>query len=78
MGSTLGTDSTVEADNAIAELIALASTARTVVLCRESDPMHCRRSTVIAPALVERGVTVSHILPEGVTRSHESPLPFDR
>jgi len=78
MGSTLGTDSTIEADNAIAELIALASTARTVVLCRESDPMHCRRSTVIAPALVERGVTVSHILPEGVTRSHESPLPFDR
>ena len=78
MGSTLGTDSTIAADNAIADLIALASATRTVVLCRESNPLHCRRSTAIAPALVERGITVSHLLPEGVTRSHESPLPFDR
>jgi len=78
MGSTLGTDSIIEADSAIADLVTLASATRTVVLCRESDPLHCRRSTAIAPAVVERGITVSHLLPEGITRSHESPLPFDR
>ena len=78
MGSTLGMDLTIETENAIAVLTALASATRTVVLCRESDPLHCRRSTVIAPAVVQRGITVSHLLPEGIRRSHESPLPFDR
>jgi len=78
MGSTLGGDSTIEATGAIDNLMTIAAATRTVVLCREPDPLHCHRSTVVAPALVSRGVTVVHILPDGVTRPHESPLPFGR
>ncbi|MFV9673485.1 MAG: hypothetical protein ACNYZH_09685 [Acidimicrobiia bacterium] len=78
MGSTLGENSPVEIDIAVDNLIAIASASRTVVLCREPEPSQCRRSTVIAPALTGRAISVIHILPGGAIRPHESPLPFDR
>jgi len=78
MGSTLGEESPVEIDTAVDNLIAIASVSHTVVLCREPEPSQCHRSTVIAPALTSRDVAVVHILPDGATRTHESPLPFDR
>ena len=78
MGSTLGEESPVEIDTAVDNLIAIAAASNTVVLCRESEPSQCHRSTVIAPALTARDVSVIHILPDGATRPHESPLPFDR
>ena len=78
MGSTLGEESPVEIDTAVDNLIAIGEASRTVLLCREPDPSHCHRFTVIAPALRARDIAVVHILPGGVTRSHESPLPFDR
>ena len=78
MGSTLGEESPVEIGTAADNLIAIASASRTVVLCREPDASQCHRSTVIAPALMARDVAVVHILPDGSTRHHESPLPFDR
>ncbi len=78
MGSTLGEDSVAEVGPVVDDLIAIAEASRTVVLCREPDAEQCHRSTVIAPALGARGVAVVHILPNGSTRPHESPLPFDR
>lgn len=78
MGSTLGEEAAAEAGTALDDLIAIASASRTVVLCRETDASLCHRSTVLAPALRTRGIAVVHILPEGVTRPHETPLPFDR
>jgi len=78
MGSTLGEDSVAEVGAGVDDLIAIAEASRTVVLCREPDAEQCHRSTVIAPALGARGVAVIHILPNGSTRPHESPLPFDR
>ena len=78
MGSTLGDESPVDVDTAVDNLTAVAEASRTVLLCREPDPSQCHRSTVIAPALQARGVAVVHILPDGSTRPHESPLPFDR
>ncbi len=78
MGSTLGEESPVEIDTAVDNLIAIASASRTVVLCREPEPSQCHRSTTIAPALTARDVAVVHILPDGATRPHESPLPFGR
>jgi uncharacterized protein (DUF488 family) len=78
MGSTLGDDSPVEIDTAVDNLIAIASASRTVVLCREPEPSVCHRFTGIAPALMARDVDVVHVLPDGATRPHESPLPFDR
>lgn len=78
MGSTLGEDSVAEVGADVDDLIAIAEASRTVVLCREPDAEQCHRSTVIAPALGVRDVAVVHILPNGITRPHESPLPFDR
>lgn len=78
MGSSLSEESPVEIDTAVDNLIAIASASHTVVLCREPDAAECHRSTLIAPALAARGVAVVHIRPDGTTRPHESPLPFDR
>lgn len=76
LGVSLGGEAAIERTDAIAELIALASVSTTVVLCREADPAACRRSTVIAPMLLERDVGIVHILNDGSTRPHEASLPF--
>lgn len=75
-GASLGSDSVPQRIDGIADLIALASVSTTVVLCREGDATACRRSTVIAPMLVDRDIGVVHILADGSTRPHEAPLPF--
>ena len=78
MGTSLHGESATTAENGLDDLIALASVSPTVILGREPDSERCRRSTIIAPALRDRGVEVVHILPDGSTRPHESPLPFDQ
>ncbi len=78
MGTTLGEESAADVGIAVDDLVAIASASRTVILCREPDALRCHRSTVIAPALRARDITVVHILPDGSTRPHESPLPFAR
>jgi uncharacterized protein (DUF488 family) len=77
LGASFGGDSAIDRTDAIAELIALASVSTTVVLCREADPAACRRSTLIAPMLLEHNVGIVHILTDGSTRLHEDTLPFD-
>ena len=78
MGATLSGEAVSRADSAVDDLIAIASASRSVVLCRGADVEPCRRSTAIAPTLRARDIAVIHILPDGTTRPHESPLPFDR
>lgn len=51
------------------ELLALAQQRRTAVMCAESVPWRCHRS-LIADALVIRGVTVEHILSAGRLETH--------
>jgi uncharacterized protein (DUF488 family) len=60
----------------IEELIAVAGATPTVILCAETDPARCHRSTVIAPALEARGFVVEHILGDGSTIRHQSSLPL--
>ena len=46
----------------------LARRARTVsvaIMCAEEDPVKCHRTLLIAPALVDRGVSVAHIRKDG-------------
>jgi len=78
MGSTLGRRSFSEDSGAIDDLIALSAVSPLVILGGKPDPIPCHRSTVLAPALRARDVDVVHILADGSTRRHESPLPFDR
>lgn len=54
-------------------LHALARDATTAILCAEEDPVNCHRSLLIAPALRERGIAVTHIRGDGrVERDEES------
>ncbi len=63
-------------DESIEELIELAESAPTAILCAELEPSTCHRSKIVAAALDERGVEVVHVLGDGSTRRHEPPLPF--
>ena len=60
---------TAEFRGAIAELVGLASERRMAVMCAEAVPWRCHRS-LIADALVVRGVPVVEILSESNCRAH--------
>jgi uncharacterized protein (DUF488 family) len=59
---------TTEFDLALDDLITLAAQKRTAVMCAESVPWRCHRS-LIADALVARGVEVQHLI-GGRQRDH--------
>lgn len=46
-------------------LIELAGGERVAVMCSEGDPLQCHRHLLIAQTLLERGVRVLHIQPDG-------------
>jgi uncharacterized protein (DUF488 family) len=52
----------------------LSMGAGVVLLCAEADPAHCHRSTLLAPALVERGHQVIHLFHDGTARPHQPTL----
>jgi uncharacterized protein (DUF488 family) len=54
-----------EFQEAIADLVALASERRTVIMCAEGDHRQCHRHKLIAPALLEQNIHVVHIQPDG-------------
>lgn len=54
----------------IEELIALAADVPLAMMCAERAPLDCHRAHLVAPALVERGVEVLHLLHDGGTQSH--------
>lgn len=49
----------------IVSLLALAAGKRTVIMCSEGDHRQCHRTKLITPVLVEAGIRVLHIQPEG-------------
>jgi uncharacterized protein (DUF488 family) len=58
----------------LGQLIALGARGPTVFMCSEADYHGCHRHKLIAPALIERGVTVWHILPDaGLERGEIEP-----
>ena len=50
---------------ALNQLIDLGRRAPTAFMCSEADYHVCHRHRLIAPALIERGVLVWHIMPDG-------------
>ena len=78
MGASLRHDSETDTADSIDDVITLASVSSTVILGREPEASRCHRMTTIAPALSARGIDVVHLLPDGSTRRHEPPLPFDQ
>src|SRR5262245_7752883 len=55
---------------ALDELVRLAGDQRVAFLCAEADPKNCHRS-LIADALLARGLEVAHIVDSGPPRAHE-------
>ena len=53
----------------LAQLLAVAASRRTAVLCAEADPAHCHRS-LLADVLLARGHRVEHIVDTGPARAH--------
>jgi uncharacterized protein (DUF488 family) len=49
----------------ITRLQQLAQDARTTIMCSEGDHLHCHRHLLITQTLLERGVRVLHIQPDG-------------
>lgn len=49
----------------VAELVTVAGSTRAAILCAEGDHRQCHRYTLITPALLDRGVHVLHIQPNG-------------
>ncbi len=54
---------------ALDDLIQLAKQKRTAIMCAEAVPWRCHRS-MIADALLVRGIEVQHILSRGPTKPH--------
>jgi uncharacterized protein (DUF488 family) len=52
----------------------LAAGGRVVLLCAEASPAWCHRTTLVAPALVDRGHEVVHLLHDGTALPHHPTL----
>jgi uncharacterized protein (DUF488 family) len=55
----------------IERLLALAQTERPVLMCGEGDHHHCHRHLLISQTLLDRGVRIVHIQPDGSTVAGE-------
>ena len=51
-----------------------AATHRIALMCAEKDPLDCHRTILVARKLVEGGVSVSHILADGIVESHDQAM----
>jgi len=47
---------------------------RICIMCSEGQPSQCHRSKLIGEALVEHGIDVTHILPNGFTKSQSEVI----
>lgn len=61
---------TPEFSSAVENLISLATTQRTVIMCSEAVPWRCHRS-LVGDALLVRGVEVQDIMGEGNSKPHK-------
>jgi uncharacterized protein (DUF488 family) len=52
-------------------LLELAQTERVALMCSEGDPRRCHRHLLITQTLLDRGVRVLHIQPDGTTTAGE-------
>jgi uncharacterized protein (DUF488 family) len=51
-----------------------AAAHRIVLLCAEKEPLECHRAILVAPALVDHGCAVEHILADGSLESHDAAM----
>ncbi len=58
----------------ITQLLTLATDGRTAMMCSEGDHRACHRHRLITPVLLERGIRILHIQPDGsIVDEHAEP-----
>jgi uncharacterized protein (DUF488 family) len=60
---------TQDFEKGLEQLVQLAQRDHVVILCAEALPWRCHRS-LIADALLTRGISVQHIMPTGMLQTH--------
>jgi uncharacterized protein (DUF488 family) len=58
-------------ETGIKRLLELARTERVVLMCSEGDHRHCHRHLLITQTLLDQGVRIVHIQPDGSIREGE-------
>ena len=58
----------------IARIVKGSAMYRIALMCAEKDPIECHRGFRIAPALVEEGIRVLHILSDGSLEPYEASI----
>lgn len=56
----------------INDLLQVAETQPIAIMCAERDPRMCHRTHLVAPALLKKGATVTHILGDGTLLAHDA------
>lgn len=56
--------------NGIERVIEGTRKYRIALMCAEKEPLECHRTILVSRALVERGIPVEHILPDGRREPH--------
>ena len=51
-----------------------AGRQRIALMCAEKEPLDCHRTILVGRSLVERGVTVAHILADGSLEPHDETM----
>jgi uncharacterized protein (DUF488 family) len=54
----------------LGRLLEAAARSRICLLCAEREPLDCHRCLLVARSLAERGVSVGHILHDGLIEAH--------
>ena len=58
----------------LARVIKGSSKERIALMCAEGDPVECHRTILIARELVNNGIDVQHILPDGSLEPHRETM----
>lgn len=58
----------------LARVIDGSQRERIALMCAESDPLECHRAILIARELVDQGLAVMHILPDGSIEAHATTI----
>ena len=61
-------------DDGIRRIVWAADERRVALMCAEKEPLDCHRTLLVARALVERGVSVGHILADGSVEEHTAAI----
>ena len=60
--------------NGLDRVIRRSHEYRMALMCAEKEPLDCHRSLLVAPALIERGLSVAHILADGRLETHQATM----